>query len=275
MGLIAIDLDGTLLRSDQTISPRTIDILGQGRSHGWKVVPVTARPPRFLHTIPFMPEIFDLAICCNGALIYDVDAEVILEHASLSPHDARGIALQLRDRLPGVCFAAEMGLRYGWDAAYADLRGALLDPGGYSDDIERLIREPVTKLIVRHPEIEFEQLLDVTLSLGLTGCEITYSTSDFIEISRQGVNKATALERTVEQLGFSRADVVAFGDMPNDLPMLRWAGHNIAVANVHPEVLTAVDDVTASNDNDGVAIVLERLINVPDKFPRGSVPEIA
>ena len=166
----------------------------------------------------------------------------------------------MRERLPGVCFAVEMGLRFGWDARYSSIPGALLDPGGITADIDLLLQEPVTKLIVRHPEIEFEQLLDVALGLDLTACEITHSTMEFLEISRRGIDKAAALIQTAEKFGLTSAEVIAFGDMPNDLPMLRWAGHSVAVANAHPDVLTAAGAVTASNDDDGVAMMLERLL---------------
>lgn len=267
MRLIAVDLDGTLLRSDRTLSARTVAALALARERGWHVVPVSARPPRFLRALASQHDIFDFAICCNGALIYDIVAGTLLEHAALDPAEAREIAAQLRARLPGVCFAAEMGLRYGWDAAYAGMPGALLDPDGVTAEIDLLVCEPVTKLIVRHPEFPFERLLDGALGLGLSGCEITHSTTDFLEISRRGVDKAAALIQTVARLGLSSADVIAFGDMPNDLPMLRWASHSVAVANAHPEVLATADAVTASNDDDGVAAVLEQLLELPKPLP--------
>jgi hydroxymethylpyrimidine pyrophosphatase-like HAD family hydrolase len=78
-----------------------------------------------------------------------------------------------------------------------------------------------------------------------------------VEIAAAGVSKAAALAELCEELGVMPAEVVAFGDYPNDLPMLEWAGHAVAVANAHPEVLAAVTEVTASNDDDGVAVVLD------------------
>ena len=267
MRLIAVDLDGTLLRSDRTVSPRTVYALSRARERGWHVVPVTARPPRFLRALASQHDIFDLAICCNGALVYDIVAGTLLEHAALDPAEALEIAAQLRARLPGVCFAVETGLRYGWDSVYAGMPGALLDPDGITAEIDLLVREPVTKLIVRHPELAFERLLEDALGLGLSGCEITYSTTEFIEISRRGVDKAAALVQTVARLGLSSAAVVAFGDMPNDLPMLRWADQSVAVANAHPAVLATADAITASNDDDGVAAMLEHLLGSSNPSP--------
>lgn len=260
MSLIAVDLDGTLLRSDRTISERTIEALKLARLRGFTVVPVTARPPRFLRQLALDREIFDVAICCNGALVYDVEEDAILEHHSLDADDALRVVTLLREHMPELCFAAELGLRYGWDSRYAGLPGALLDPDGIVADAESLLSEPVTKLIARHPTLAFDLLLESALALSLDTCEITHSSTDFIEISRRGVDKAAALIAFTTRLGLSSADVIAFGDMPNDLPMLRWAGHSIAVANAHPDVLAAVDAVTTSNDDDGVALMLERML---------------
>jgi hydroxymethylpyrimidine pyrophosphatase-like HAD family hydrolase len=81
-----------------------------------------------------------------------------------------------------------------------------------------------------------------------------------MEISASGVSKAVALSRLADELGVPADEVVAFGDMPNDVPMLGWAGHAVAVANAHPDVLAAADEITASNDDDGVAQVIERLL---------------
>ena len=90
---------------------------------------------------------------------------------------------------------------------------------------------------------------------------LTHSSDDgLVEISASGVSKATGLARLAEERGIDPGRAVAFGDMPNDLPMLAWAGRAVAVANAHPEVLALADEVTASNDEDGVARVLERLV---------------
>lgn len=267
MRLIAVDLDGTLLRSDKTISERTVEALRQVRGRGFTVVPVTARPPRFLRKLALDREIFDVAICCNGALVYDVPGETIIEHRALEPADALRIVTLLRETLPELCFAAELGLRYGWDSRYACLPGALLDPDGIVAEVDSLLTEPVTKLIARHPSLAFDLLLDSARSLALGECEITHSSTEFIEISRRGVDKAAALIDFTARLGLSPAEVIAFGDMPNDLPMLRWAGHSIAVANAHPDVLSTVDAVTASNDEDGVAVMLEQLLGLSVSLP--------
>ncbi|WP_165618413.1 HAD family hydrolase, partial [Mycobacterium talmoniae] len=79
-----------------------------------------------------------------------------------------------------------------------------------------------------------------------------------IEIVPAGISKATGVQEIAGPRGIADEEVVAFGDMPNDLPMLRWAGHGVAMGNAHPDVLAAANEVTAANTDDGLARVLER-----------------
>ena len=103
-------------------------------------------------------------------------------------------------------------------------------------------------------------LFDTLRALGLGGFEATLSGAPFVEVMAEGVTKATGLARLCEHLGVSRTDVVAFGDALNDVEMLRWAGHGVAMAGAEAVVLDAADEVAASNDDDGVARVIERML---------------
>jgi hydroxymethylpyrimidine pyrophosphatase-like HAD family hydrolase len=89
------------------------------------------------------------------------------------------------------------------------------------------------------------------------------STGALVEISAAGVTKASTLEVVAAELGVSRDEVVAFGDMPNDLAMLAWAGTSYAMANAHPSVLELAQRRAPSHDEDGVAAVLEELFDLP------------
>jgi hypothetical protein len=115
------------------------------------------------------------------------------------------------------------------------------------------------KLLVRKPGMPSAQLAAaLNRHVGLLG-DITYSTNDgLIEVSPIGISKATGLQDVSRPLGIEAEDVVAFGDMPNDVPMLRWAGHGVAMGNAHPEAIAAANEVTAPNADDGLARVLER-----------------
>ncbi len=260
--LIATDLDGTLLRDDQTISDRTLRSLRRADQAGWPVVLVSARPPRFLQRLAAA---FDLshcrAICCNGALTYDLAEERILRHQVIAPDHARLVVEQLRGRIGSLGFAIERGLEFGWDTVYAAMPAAQVEPGGIEADALDLCHEPVTKLIVRHPELPPDQIAELILSITGDRLQVSYSGPHLVEIAAAGVHKAQALGQLAGDLGVRRQETVAFGDMLNDLPMLEWSGWSVAVANAHPRVLAAANEITASNTEDGVAKVVERLLD--------------
>jgi hydroxymethylpyrimidine pyrophosphatase-like HAD family hydrolase len=129
----------------------------------------------------------------------------------------------------------------------------------YGDALD-LVATPVTKLIARDAGCSIEELAAAAREVAGEAAAVSVSGEWVIEILAAGVTKAAALEELADALGVKADEVVAFGDYPNDLPMLAWAGHSIAPANAHPEVLASVDHITASNDDDGVAIAIEELL---------------
>ena len=129
-----------------------------------------------------------------------------------------------------------------------------------SHPLDEVTKHDAAKLLASHPTMDVDELLDRTRELVSHLVEPTHSNGrGLVEMGELGVSKATTLARFADELGISAEDVVAFGDMPNDLPMLAWAGTAYAVANAHPLVLEAVDNTTASNNDDGVADVVEQL----------------
>jgi len=258
--LVATDLDGTLLRDDKTISARTITALRRVREAGMALVLVTGRPPRRLKIVARELDVTGLAICCNGAMVYDLAADAIVEHNTLAADVARQLVGALREAVPGVCFAVERGLVFGHEPAYAYAGQIVEDTSPLSGDAHALCAEAVTKLIVRHPELPLDDLLRISRVVAGEMAAVTHSGAPFVEISAAGITKASALAGLCDRLGIAASRVIAFGDMPNDLPMLGWAGHSVAVANAHPDVLAVVDEVTTANEEDGVAVVLERLL---------------
>jgi hydroxymethylpyrimidine pyrophosphatase-like HAD family hydrolase len=121
--------------------------------------------------------------------------------------------------------------------------------------------EPLLKLLAKHPDIDPDAFLDTARAVAGTHAEITRSSpSALLEISGSGVSKATTLAKCCAERGISAEEVVAFGDMPNDLEMLSWAGRSYAVANAHPDVLATTTHRTETNDDDGVAQAIERIL---------------
>jgi Cof subfamily protein (haloacid dehalogenase superfamily) len=259
--LVATDLDGTLLRDDGTVSPYTAGVLARVRAAGIPVVFVTARPPRRAREIARSVGLGGLAICGNGAIVYDLDSETVVRQALLEAVVAHRLIGALREAAPGVCFAVEAGLVYGQEPAYAPHSPHPGDTGGRCDDALVLCAEGVTKLIALHPTLPLDELRPLAHRLAGETAVVTQSGAPFVEIAAPGITKARALADLCRDLGVAPGEVIAFGDMPNDLPMLAWAGYRVAVANAHPDVLAAADEVAAANNEDGVARVLGRLMS--------------
>ncbi len=259
--LIATDLDGTLLQPDGTVSPRARAALRAARARGLRIVLVTGRPPRGVRSLA-LGDYAEVAICANGALTYDPAADRLLEQRPIPAAVTRRLVCDLRQAAPGVVFAAEIGLAFRREPDYPG--GDPLDErdGAVEDALEFGARG-VAKLLARHPEMVQKLLLPLAVAVAGDDAVVTRSGTELLEISAAGVTKASTLAGFCASAGVAATEVVAIGDMVNDLSMLRWAGHAVAVASAHPDVLAATDEVIAGNDRDGVAEYLERLAARP------------
>jgi Cof subfamily protein (haloacid dehalogenase superfamily) len=253
--VVASDLDGTLVRTDGTISARSRAALRRADAHDALVVFVTGRPPRWMAPVVEQTGASGLAVCANGALVYDLGSGRLVRQHPLLPDAAARLVTALREALPGVQFAVENGLTFGHEPAYVPAWPA---PDRVIAEVEQLIAEPVAKLLVKSPGRHPAEIHERVVTIAGNDAVVTYSGDTLLEVSGAGVSKASALAALCAESRVSAGDVLAFGDMPNDVPMLEWAGRAVAVANAHPDVLGIADEVTASNDDDGVALVLER-----------------
>lgn len=263
--LVATDLDGTLLRDDRTISPRTRETLARVLASGVKLVLVTARPPRFVRELARSLDLTGTALCCNGAIVYNILTNELLEHTPIPSADAIALIRSLRDAAPSITFATESGHTFGQEPAYRALSEYTIPVvtfGVRVADAEVLCSQPVSKLIARHPTRLAADIYPLALGITSGRAEVTYSSERYLEFSAPGVDKARSLARYCQTLGITQAEVIAFGDMPNDVAMLRWAGHGVAVANAHPDTLAAARSVTTSNMDDGVARMLEQVLSL-------------
>ncbi len=261
--LVATDLDGTLVRGDRSISPRTAKVLGRLDAAGIPVVLVTGRPIRWLAGVYEQLAVRPLAVCVNGAAIYDPESDALIRSEPLTSEALAEACGRLRAAVPGVTFAVERdgGRSLAYEVDYAIGPWEVDRDEVRSEPYGELVSRPAHKLLVRagaQPPDEFTARVGACLA-GVA--EATNSSSSgMVEVSAAGVTKASGLAWVAQSLGVAAADVVAFGDMPNDLPMLAWVGLGVAMSNGHPAVRAAAHDVTAfSNDDDGVAAYLEAL----------------
>ncbi len=256
--LIATDLDGTLLRSDGTVSPRTRDAIRAAEDRGLAFAFVTARPPRNIEDLAEAAGVTGMAVCSNGAIIYDIDRRAVLHRQPLEPDLARELVAAIRTALPEIAFAVEHGDRLGYEPGFPMFAE---DSSPRVDHIHAFCDGDLIKLLLQHPVHDAEALGELVRAAVGSRAQVIHSGGpQIIEIAAAGVSKASGLARLCDALGVDGSEVIAFGDMPNDLPMLHFAGRAVAVANAHAEVLAAADEVTASNDEDGVALRIEALL---------------
>ncbi len=259
--LIATDLDGTLLRTDGTVSARSRAALAAARARGIPVVPVTGRGPRLLATVRQYVGEQSLAVLAQGGYVVDLATGVELSVSALPPAVAGKALALIEDAVGDLIIAVE---------EVADLTGPLRVQHGFEWPFPEaavllqraeVLRGDALKVFVRSPAYDQDDLLAVAVDvLPPDLVEVTHAGLGFIEICPPGVTKATGLAVAAARHGVRPAGVLCFGDMPNDLPMFAWAGHSVAVASAHPAVLDAADTVTLSNDEDGVAAYLEVLL---------------
>jgi Cof subfamily protein (haloacid dehalogenase superfamily) len=260
--LIATDLDGTLLGVDFAVSERSTVALRRASAAGSVVVLVTGRSVRRLSSVYTALGARYLTVCANGAVLYDPDEDLVRECRPIEPNVVREVCLRLRERVPGVVFAAhvECGRRVMYEPRWpvrTDAEEAAFLAGTEAQGDLRVV-----KLQARTPAGDSDRFYElVTETVGDQVEATRQGYRGLVEMSRRGVTKATALAAVAGNLGISPADVLAFGDMPNDVSMLRWASRSVAVANAHPEARAAAREITSSNVEDGVAIYLERLLD--------------
>lgn len=267
--LIATDLDGTLLRDDQTVSDRTIAALAAAEKAGLEVFFVTGRPARWMDVVSDHVHGHGLAICGNGAAVVDLHGDegghIFVKVLPLERTDALDVISLLRAAAPGTSFAVERTGGIHHEPGYPPLK---LEPASRVVPAEKLFAEdsdaadqPVLKVLAHHPWFSPDAFLTLAKTAVGDRASITRSSpSALLEISGPGVSKAGTLALCCAERGVTASEVVAFGDMPNDVEMLSWAGTSYAMGNAHPLAVAAASDRTVANNEDGVAVVIEQIL---------------
>ena len=268
--LVATDIDGTLIGSDHLVPAANMAVIEDIVADGASFVLATGRPPRWMSQVVDQLSFAPLAVCANGAVIMDTGTGEYLSATLLQPEALAELDEILRERLPGSGIAAE---RLGPDAADADFvaspgyEHAWISTEHLEVGHEEVLSEPVLKLLARVPGMPSADMAEALRGAVEHLADLTFSTTDgLIEFAPRGVTKASGLTAITSGMipagtvpaGGSVPITVAFGDMPNDLEMLRWADHGVAMGNAIPAVRAVADEVTLSNDEAGLAHVLRR-----------------
>lgn len=270
--LVATDVDGTLLHSDGTASDRTRAALRAATDAGLLVAFVSGRPPRWLDSLVHETGHIGMSVGANGAVLYDMATEEIVSSHLITAELVDELTTELRAEFPDVHFAIEFGTSFAAEPGYVhdweispthDRQGRPVPPPLFGE-LAEINSGPAVKLLAKDADADADVFLAAAIDLVGTRATITHSSSfGLLEISAPGVNKATGLAELAEQRGITADEVLAVGDMPNDVPMLRWAGRSYAVANAHPAAQAAAQRVVGRNDDDAVAELIEELLSSP------------
>lgn len=263
--LVVSDVDGTLIGHDEHVSRRTREAVRAVVASGTPFVLATGRPPRWIPPVVDGLDYAPLAVCANGAVIYDSATDRVLHAATLGVDDLAWLADLAARVLPGSGLAAERVGESAHDAATPQFvsepgyEHAWLNPDNTELSGEELLAAPAVKLLIRLPGTTSQSMAEALAPHVLGRADLTFSTDNgLVELSASGITKASGLSYIAEQLKVDPTSAIAFGDMPNDIPMLSLSGLGVAMENAHPDAKAAADEVTASNADDGVAKVLER-----------------
>lgn len=260
--IVAMDMDGTVVHHDGTISERTFEALALAHSKGARLVFATGRPPRWMQIVSDIAGA-ETAICGNGAIVYDLRSQKVVHSTLLSPTAAAVVVERLRQSLPKATFAVESLHGFYREKEYNPRWDVGVDLYGVSA-IEEKLEDALIKILVRSPN----ELIDVDHMLSRASealedvAQVTHSAlpnDSLLEISAIGVTKGSALAQLASDWNVVRADVVAFGDNRNDVAMLKWAGQSWAMGNGHEAAIAAAGATAEPIEKDGVARVLEEL----------------
>ena len=261
--LIATDLDGTLVRSDDTVSAYTHEVLERVRAAGIRLVAATGRGPRLTRLTQNDIRNADFLVLAQGGWVIDQGEGQILRSARLPGSDLAGVLADLEAEIGPLSVMVE-ALEHDDSPLWGDY-----DPTWrYPVVVEQRPRAGcLTGDVIKAFARSFDRHVDDLLAAAQRivpphVASVTQAGLNYVEICPPGVDKGTGLAVVAQAVGVDPADVLVFGDMPNDLPMFAWAGWSrVAVQNAHPTVLAVADEVTLTNDEDGVAVYLDRLLS--------------
>jgi hydroxymethylpyrimidine pyrophosphatase-like HAD family hydrolase len=266
--LIALDVDGTVLHEDGTLTRATVDAVRRVAAQGHEVMLATGRSVSM--TLPVLERLGIVpqnVVCANGAIVLGRDPGAPLGYARVhvATFDPAEVLITIRGHLDDASFAVEDpdGL-FRYTGHFPD--GALA-ASSEKVSFDELLGLPATRVVVISPDHQIDDFLAIVDRMGLHKVTYNVGWTAWLDIAPDGVNKATGLQVVSERTGIPPERVLAIGDGRNDIDMLRWAGVGVAMGQAPEEVVEAADETTGTDLQDGVAAVLDR------RFPAsGALP---
>jgi Cof subfamily protein (haloacid dehalogenase superfamily) len=259
-GLVALDIDGTLLHADGHVTAPVREAVGRARDAGAHIVLSTGRSTfGIVPVLEMLEQRGGLVVASNGAVTFSYWPVEVLDSVTF---DARETVKLLLEHVPDAIVAVEVvGRGYRVNKAFpeGEIHGEV-----WIQPVDELVAEPVTRVIIRDPSQSAEEFVELAERLGLHGTNYAVGYTAWLDLAPDGVSKASGLAGVAERLGVPQSRVLAIGDGRNDVEMLRWAGRGVAMGGAPLEVQAAADDVTEDVGRDGVGVEVDR------HFPPGS-----
>jgi Cof subfamily protein (haloacid dehalogenase superfamily) len=252
----ALDVDGTLVDETNALSPSVRDAVRALADAGVAIVVATGR------AMPGTMEVVDriglqdgTAVTSNGAIVISYHPVEVLHSVTF---DASEAVRRVLEHVPDALVAVEeVGVGYRVNAPFpeGEVSGRIT-----IEDVDALVSEPVTRVVIRAPEHDAKEFAELVEGLGLTETNYYIGYTSWLDLAPQGVSKASGLEMVCAKLDVAPADVLAVGDGFNDVEMLEWAGRGVAMGQAPAHVQAAADAVTGTVADDGLAVELARYL---------------
>jgi len=250
--LLALDIDGTLVDHNEVMSQAVRDAVRAALAADVHVVLSTGRSVYGIsHIIAMLGLSSGHCVASNGAVTFTYPPTEI---TSATTFDAGPAVRMVLEHVPSALVAVEVigrGYRVNQHFPEGEINGQV-----WLESVDDLVREPVTRVIVRDPDASAEDFLALADTLGLHGTNYFVGYTAWLDIAPEGVSKASGLAQVAEVLSVAQADVLAIGDGRNDVEMLQWAGRGVAMGQAPSEVLAVADAVAGTLAEDGAAAAI-------------------
>lgn len=251
--LLALDVDGTLVSFENTMTTAVKEVIWAARDAGMHIVIATGR------AVPGVYDVLDklgmregLAVASNGSVVFGVEPFEVIKTVTF---DAGPSVAKLLEVFPEAMVAVEevgVGYRVNRHFPTGEISGQIL-----LEQIDKMVANPVTRVIVRAPDHDIDGFQEAVRKLGLEGTNFYIGYTSWVDMAPPGVSKASGLETVTSILGVDRADVLAIGDGNNDMEMLEWAGRGVAMGQAPDGLKDVADAVTGGIDEDGAVTEIQ------------------
>lgn len=263
--LIAIDMDGTLLKEDKTISKETLKAIKRAREKGIRVVLASGRPLEGIR--PYLEKLDlvkrdEYVLSYNGALVQNILTGEIVTGNTLKGIDYKKLYEESKERKVNIHAFTKQGCITPKLSIYTEIEGSVNNIPITVTPVEAIgNEEPVMKVMLVDEEKKLDRAIEELPKELYDKYTILRSAPIFLEFLHKESNKGEGVKALAELLGLKPSEVICIGDAGNDLHMIEYAGLGVAMGNGSEEIKAVADYITKSNEEDGVAHVINKFIN--------------